>query len=355
MTRSATVYRKRRLPKAEARAERRILRALKLVTAPAPTLEKLPLDPAARSTAERVRNTFATPNVVGVGMSEKVTRGKGTGMLALTFYVERKIPLRRLSGLEALPPALAFGAGVPEAVPIDVVELGRLQLEAGPNVKRNPIQPGFSIGHRDVTAGTLGAIVTPQKTYRILSNSHVLAKSGLAKLGDAILYPGPADNGRNPQDLVAELSRIVPFVVGGEFVNIVDCALAKPIPGRLADLRSRIPRIGPPRGVVEPHRGMKIVKIGRTTRKTTGEVRDIHFRFVLRFERIGDVGFRDQILCTRYTKPGDSGSLVLERDTNLAVGLHFAGASGGSVCNPIAEVLRKLRVKLVTGDISKDA
>jgi hypothetical protein len=153
MTRSVTVYRKRRLPKEEARAERRILRVLTIVTAPAPTLEKLPLDPAARSTAERVRDAFATPNVVGVGMSEKVTKGKGTGMLALTFYVERKVPLRRLSGLEALPPALPFGAGAPEAVPIDVVESGRLQLEAGPNAKHNPIQPGFSIGHVNVTAG----------------------------------------------------------------------------------------------------------------------------------------------------------------------------------------------------------
>ena len=66
MTRSVTVYRKRRLPKEEARAERRILRALKIVTAPAPTLEKLPLDPASRSTAERVREAFAAPNVVGV-------------------------------------------------------------------------------------------------------------------------------------------------------------------------------------------------------------------------------------------------------------------------------------------------
>jgi hypothetical protein len=350
MTRSVTVHRKRK-PKEEARAERRILRALNIVTAAAPTLEKLSLDPAARNTAERVRDAFATRNVVGVGMSEKVTRGEDTGVLALTFYVEKKMPLRRLSALEALPPAFPTRVGAPESVPTDVVELGRLQLEAPPNVKRNPIQPGFSIGHVNVTAGTLGAIVTPQKTYRILSNSHVLAKSGLARLGDSILYPGPADNGRNPRDAVAELSRIVPFVVGGEFVNTVDCALATPIPERLGDLRSKIPRTGLPRGVAEPQRGMRIVKVGRTTRKTTGEVRDIHFRFVLHFERIGDVGFRDQILCTRYTKPGDSGSLVLERNTNLAVGLHFAGASGGSVCNPIAEVLRKLRVRLVTRDI----
>jgi hypothetical protein len=351
MARSVTVHRKRRLSKQAAQAERRILRALTIVTAAPLTLERLSLDPATRNGAERVRDAFASPNVVGVGMSEKVTKGRGTGVLALTFYVEKKRSLRRLSAVEALPPALPVRAGAAETVPIDVVELGRLRLEAALNVKRNPIQPGFSIGHMNVTAGTLGAIVTPRTTYRILSNSHVLARSGLAKLGDSILYPGPADGGRSPQDLVAELSRIVPFVVGGEFVNTVDCALGRPISGRLGDLRSRIPGIGLPKGVVEPRRGMRIMKVGRTTKKTTGEIRDIHFRFVLHFDRIGDVGFRDQILCTRYTQPGDSGSLVLERDTNLAVGLHFAGALGGSVCNPITEVLRKLRVKLVTEDI----
>jgi hypothetical protein len=174
MTRSVTVHRKRRLGKGAAQAERRILRALTIVTAAAPTLEKLSLDPATRGTAERVRDAFASPNVVGVGMSEKVTKGKGTGVLALTFYVEKKKTLRRLSAIEALPPALPIRA--PEAVPIDAVELGRLRLEAPLNVKRNPIQPGFSIGHVNVTAGTLGAIVTPRKTYRILSNSHVLRR-----------------------------------------------------------------------------------------------------------------------------------------------------------------------------------
>jgi hypothetical protein len=90
MARSVTVHRKRRLGNEAAQAERRILRALTIVTAAAPTLEELSLDPATRGTAERVRDVFASPNVVRVGMSEKVTKGKGTGVLALTFYVEKK-------------------------------------------------------------------------------------------------------------------------------------------------------------------------------------------------------------------------------------------------------------------------
>lgn len=345
--------RRRSLRKDERFAERRCLRALDLVTAPAPMLEGLAMVPAVRSSTERVRSAFATDNVVGVGVSEKVTGGKRTGILSLTFYVERKLRPRRLSGLEALPPAIPLPT-VPEGVPVDVIELGRLHLDVAPNKKGTPIGPGFSIGHVDIGAGTLGAVVTPRKTYRILSNSHVLARGGLASLGDPILYPGALDGGTNPVNHVANLSRVVPFVLGGEFVNSADCALATPVSNRLADLRSRIPGLGFPAGLAEPERGMKIVKVGRTTRKTTGEVRDVHFRFVFQYEGVGDVGFRDQILCTRYSEPGDSGSLVLQRGTNFAVGLHFASAEGGSVCNPITEVLRQLRVQLVMTDLPRN-
>src|SRR5262249_30154147 len=94
---------------------------------------------------------------------------------------------------------------------------------------------------------------------------------------------------------------------------------------------------------------MKVVKVGRTTNKTTGTVRDVHFRFTLDYDDLGkSVGFMDQVFCTRYSKPGDSGSLVLDEATGKAVGLHFAGANGGSVFNPIDKVLEALKVSLVT-------
>ena len=79
-----------------------------------------------------------------------------------------------------------------------------------------------------------------------------------------------------------------------------------------------------------------------------GTVRDVHFRFVLEYPGVGNVGYVDQVLCTRYTRPGDSGSLVLDPASGRAVGLHFAGASGGSVFSPIDHVLKGLNVRLVT-------
>ena len=182
----------------------------------------------------------------------------------------------------------------------------------------------------------------------LLSNSHVLAVSGTAAKGDAIVYPGKADAGKMPKDQVAKLTGFKKFVTGGEFVNRVDCAIAQPLSARLADLTSKIKGLSIPKGTIAPRRGMKVTKVGRTTNKTKGEIRDVHFRFVLHYPEVGDVGYRDQVLCTRYTAGGDSGSLVLDEATGRAVGLHFAGANGGSVFSPIDEVLKALGVTLVT-------
>jgi hypothetical protein len=330
-------------------SEKNLLRVLDLLTkAPAAKVETLRA--GTRSHVKSIRRVIQSTNVVAVGISEKITKRKSTGKLALTFYVERKISPSKLRANMALPPTVPEAVSGPEAIPTDVVVIGRLRPEV--NKTRNPVQPGNSVGHVDTSAGTLGAIVSKGSILHILSNSHVLALSGTAKVGDNIIYPGDFDGGAMPADLIAKLSGVKKFVTGGDFVNRVDCAIAKPTPARLADLRSEIKGLGIPRGTIKPQRGMKVVKVGRTTGKTTAEIRDVNFRFVLEYDEVGEVGFLDQVLCTRYTKPGDSGSLVIDQATGRAVGLHFAGASGGSVFCPIDEVLKALKVKLVTKAIN---
>jgi hypothetical protein len=235
--------------------------------------------------------------------------------------------------------------------------IGRPKLEvqdlASPLVKHTPIQPGFSIGHVKVTAGTLGALVKKGNKVMLLSNSHVLANSGKGQKGDKILYPGKADQGSLPDDLVGELADFVKFKTGGDFVNMVDCAIAIPIPERLDELVAEIKGLGIPKGVIKPERGMKVTKVGRTTGKSTSTIKDVNFRMTLNYPGVGEVGFLDQVFCTRYTNGGDSGSVVIEKASGKAVGLHFAGYPDengvkGSVFNPISAVLDALNVKLVT-------
>lgn len=331
-------------------SEKKIEKVLDLLTK-APKAQIEALGAAASPHARAMRRVVDSKNVVAVGISEKISKRKPTGKLALTFYVQRKISLKKLRAEMAVPPTVPEALSGPEAIPTDVIVIGKLIPEV--NAIRNPVQPGNSIGHVDITAGTLGAVVQKGQTLHLLSNSHVLAKSGAANIGDAIIYPGDADDGAMPEDLVAKLSGVKKFTTGGDFVNRVDCAIAKPTPQRLPNVVSEIRGLTFPRGTIKPVRGMKVVKVGRTTGKTRGEVRDVHFRFVLDYDEVGEVGFIDQVLCTRYTKPGDSGSLVLDQATGRAVGLHFAGANGGSVFNPIGDVLTALGVKLVTKSLGQ--
>lgn len=191
------------------------------------------------------------------------------------------------------------------------------------------------------------------RTSRSTGRTAVLWKSstqnGRANIGDPILYPGKDDGGRRPRNIVATLHQFVPLEAGGAFVNDADCAVAEPIPEQLDQLVAEILSVGlPAPGAAPPQRGTKVIKAGRTTGLTTGVVRDIHFHFTIEYPGIGEVGFRNQVLCTPYTDYGDSGALVLDKKTKRAVGLHFAGAEGGSVFNPIRPVLHKLGIRLIT-------
>jgi len=292
-----------------------------------------------------LQEVLASENVVGVGIAKKRTDDRVQDTLALTFYVREKVRKRDLSGAELVPPAIPEVLSGPTVIPTDVVELGEVVPEA--NVTRNPVQPGHSIGHLQITAGTFGAVVRNGSVRLALSNSHVLANSGLAAKGDTILYPGTKDGGLDPSDAVGQLVDFVPFQVGGSFVNRVDAAVCSFSVSAVPRLQLQIKGlIGLPTGTSTPRRDMNVLKVGRTTDLTEGRVVDVNFRFVMSYPGVGQVGFLDQVLCTRYTQTGDSGALVLEKGTHRAVGLHFAGANGGSVFSPITEVLRALNIRL---------
>lgn len=327
--------------------EVRLERALDALTAP--RLEMLALH--VRPEAERIRNIFQQSNVVGVGIAEKISEGKDTGRLAATFYVEKKLPLEKLDQSIVIPRTVPPGIGGGPDLPTDVVELGKIKLETGSAfVQRTPIQPGNSVGHFKSTAGTLGAIVRGRgRKKMILSNSHVLALSGRAKRGDAIVYPGPADGGIVPRDTIATLSKDIKFITGGQFVNEVDCAVAQIIAQNGKPVVAALRGLTAPTGLAQAKRGMKVQISGRSSKVSRQtEVKDTHFRFSIAYPDLGaEVGFKNQVLCRPpYSKDGDSGSLVIDAGSGFAVGLHFAGASNGSVFCPIDKVMSKLGVRL---------
>ena len=334
-------------------AEKKILQVLDALTAmPEATVEALM--PGSSDQRGNMKKIIDSKNILAVGISEKISNEKKTGKLALTFYVEKKIPLNKLKGSNTIPPTIPVTMSGSSAIPTDVVAIGKLRPQV--NFTRKPFQPGNSIGHFKVGAGTFGAVVKDKNNQLyILSNCHVLANSGICKIGDKILYPGVVDTGVLPGDVRAKLHKFIPLDKSGNFVNIVDCAIAKPSAEHLPDLMAEIKGLGLPKGIISAKRGMKITKVGRTTGKTAGEIKDVNFRVVLPYPQKGmkTVGFKDQVFCTRYSEQGDSGALVVDRKSGKAVGLHFAGADGGSVFNPIREVLTALEVTLVTKSLAK--
>jgi hypothetical protein len=156
---------------------------------------------------------FARANVVGVAVGNKVTGGRETDEACIVVYVEAKRPEAQLRHRDIVPKA--FGG-----VRTDVVGTGRFRalraaraaeaVDLDRTKRIRPAPGGVSIGHFQITAGTLGVLAHRGGRPVILSNNHVLANQNAARVGDPILQPGPADGGRL-QDTIARLVDFVPI------------------------------------------------------------------------------------------------------------------------------------------------
>lgn len=230
-----------------------------------------------------------------------------------------------------------------------VSAVGTIKPQANTTDRIRPAFPGISIGHFQVTAGTFGCVVGDDfGSFFILSNNHVLANSNNCNIGDVILQPGMLDGGHSPNDEIASLFDFIPIDRYG--INAVDAAIATPVSSY--HIKSTLPVIGRIRGVGNPRIGMRVAKFGRTTGYTTGTITtrgvDIKVNFggtLIEFEDqleiVGNNG-------TAFSSGGDSGSVIIDVDTNQAVGLLFAGADGGSTfANPMMTVLNHFDLKII--------
>jgi hypothetical protein len=291
-------------------------------------------------------------NVVGVGIGDKVTHNQLVGEVCVKLYVRRKHLDSEIPPGERLPTTV-------EGISTDVEEVGlirALQLDCSLQ-RRSRLRPapcGVSVGHLNITAGTIGALARDSgrqdngRRY-ILSNNHVLANSNNATPGDAIFQPGPLDGGSAP-DRIADLARFVPIKFGvGE--NTVDCAAAE-----LQDshVLSDVCSIGSIRGTVRPERNMIVLKHGRTTGLTRGVITDVDADIRVDYEEAGIALFIDTVIIrgvpptTPFSDGGDSGSTILNTRSRVCA-LLFAGSDTADVtfANPIRSVLRRLRIRLL--------
>lgn len=208
-----------------------------------------------------------------------------------------------------------------------------------------PAVPGVSIGHYQGAAGTFGAVVYDRINNApfILSNNHVLANISLtdrpkAKANDPIVQPANLDGKNKTIGKLAKYAALNPYPKA----NVADCALAKPIKAK--DIRPQILEIGRIEGVADPVIGMRVKKSGRTTGLTFGEIRAVDATLKVNYGDGIILRFENQIVASRMSEPGDSGSLVVDMK-NKAVGLLFAGSNQSTIINPIEPVLDLLGVK----------
>ena len=310
-------------------------------------------------------------NVLATGIGYKTSGGQKGPNLSIICSVEKKLPKSQLSSKDLIPDQV-------DGVMTDVVETGRIRALSSHTQRHRPAPGGVSIGHRDITAGTLGCIVKKNGQRVILSNNHVLANSNAAQIGDAILQPGPHDGGKFPDDHIANLLELVPLSLGGidlsdcpignSFAsvlnlfaaatgsrtrlqavriqaedNLVDAAIAKPLND--GDVSDEILDIGAIAGITQGQLGMAIQKSGRTTEYTTGTIDQVDVTVNVQYGG-GQIGrFTDQLLAGPMSQGGDSGSAVLDNDKNL-LGLLFAGSDSTTIINRMENVFSALGLSL---------
>lgn len=224
------------------------------------------------------------------------------------------------------------------------------------------LRAGGSCGHERATAGTLGGFVEDGEHHYILSNSHVLADSGDGRANDPVLQPGPADIRRKRFNIIARLSRWTALKPGA---GTTDAAIA-----RLSDDASDFyPRWMPGIGEIgcapidDRLALRRVVKRGRTSGVTRGTISAFNLdgvevdyskdeddsRVVTFDHQLEFVGPRRN---APFSKPGDSGSFILDADSLRPVALLFAGGRDSkgidrTLGHFMPDVLQEMKVRLV--------
>lgn len=333
-----------------------------------------------RGYKELCRRILKKKNVVGAGLGYKEVKARSTDEISVVVLVDKKEPLGKLQKQDIVP--LSYDNFV-----TDVQEVGTIRLldssdgEEERQKRLRPAAPGCSIGHYLSTAGTFGALVRDQNSGKmlILSNNHVLANSsdgrdGRARKGDPIYQPGPFDGGEET-DVLAHLETFAPLrreeshptcalssrlskILNTMFFlrkrgyqlrlikieekgNLLDAALARPL--NEEEVRAEVMGLGKVRGMNMARLGETVYKSGRTTGVTSGIVKVLEASVWVQVSHNSRVLMHEQIITGNMGKPGDSGSLVLNRE-NHAVGLLMAGSDLVTIMNKAAHIETLLKV-----------
>jgi hypothetical protein len=313
----------------------------------------------------------AGQSVHAVGVGKKVAGGEATADWCVRLYVVQKLAPSLLPPRDQLPPAIdGIPTDVIESPPAFLTARKRAHASSAPAVpacsqqrkaRQRPVVAGISTAHYQVTAGTLAYFCRsvrhgddPTRVHA-LSNNHVFALINQAQLGDPLYQPGPADGGKD-EDHFANLHRFRKIQLGGLEPNRVDAAIGELLPA--VDYREEVCSIGKIAGTEQAVEDLAVRKHGRTTGYTEGTVTDPSYDALIGMDHSdpsvvalfeGQMRIETVAPYPSFALPGDSGSLVVKKETATAVGLYFAGPPNGfyGVANHIHDVLNQLEIQLL--------
>jgi hypothetical protein len=180
----------------------------------------------------------------------------------------------------------------------------------------------------------------------ILSNNHILARSGSATMGEDDIQPGLIDSGcrATGDNVVGDfLGNIVPLGTAN-----VDVGISTARSGEVS-ITGEILGIGVPCSNVQaPTVGLAVEKSGRTTGLQTGSITSVNTSVQIQYQKGCNSGkkftevYTNQVVITpgTFSAGGDSGSLILSNDgTPNPVALLYAGSSSSTIGNPIQDVV----------------
>lgn len=242
---------------------------------------------------------------------------------------------------------------------------------AGP--ESAPVKLGSSggnildVGTKVCCIGTLGSLWSRGTGTFILSNNHVLARSGQGSAGEAIQQPGQAACFGSLIN-VANLTQAALLPPAGTTQgrtgpapSNVDAAIAQVIAG-MVDSTGTILDLGtagttsiaaaPPSATIAvPALGVNVAKSGRTTGLTCSSITSISTNVQVAYETACGSGvtafnaqFANQVVINggSFSAGGDSGSLVVTSNQARPIALLYGGSPTDTVANPIQDVITAL-------------
>lgn len=282
-------------------------------------------------------------NIIGFGLSRKRKKGKWSRTKCLTFYVLHKRQPDELGEGEELPKQL-YG------LKTDVVEIEPPEMIAGEDV----LNPGEAVqlasfdNPAHAVTGSVGAVLRSKKgKLYLLSNNHVFAQCGHLPPGSPVEWTGP-----DFPEIVAETANAVPLLRPPD-KNEVDAALALVLLPELIknEMAGDVQLASDaPAPAVE---GRSVYKLGANG-LTTGTIQTTHGVFPLNGPTSPSIpvpevfNFEEVILIkpdpghASFCSAGDSGSLLIDRESRRAVGIVMGKAGELGVACPLQPALAKL-------------